>query len=212
MKSQDNMINDNKRFDIENYYSSEDLVVFVDEVGRGCVFGDVVACAVAIPKGYFTDNVKDSKKLSDKNRREVSKKLIDDGIIYSIGRISPKIIDEVNILNATFMAMNNAIEDLLIKLDDISPEIVVDGLKANIKFEHHNLVHGDDSSFGVGCASILAKVYRDDLCADWDLDYPIYGIAKHKGYGTPAHKRAVIENGPSPLHRRTFIKKWVTYD
>lgn len=204
----DQQISPMKAFDLIHAYHTNDLAIFVDEVGRGPVLGDVVACAVAIPKDFFLEGIRDSKKMTDKRRREVDALLKEHGIGYAIGRQDAAIIDEINILQATYRAMDEAIRTLQETLLLKQVPILVDGLPAKLSYPHEAFTKGDDRSFGIACASVLAKVYRDNLCQAWDGLYPGYGIAKHKGYGTKTHKEAVLKLGPTPIHRLSFISKW----
>ncbi len=201
------MDNELKKWDLENYYNKYRVVFYVDEVGRGCLCGDVVSCAVAIPKSYFLEGVKDSKKLTPKKREALKKQLVSDGIDFAFGRVSSKVIDEINILNATYVSMNKAIQSLSDKLKLNPDVIVVDGNPGKVKGPCLFLPKGDQNSFGVACASILAKQYRDSLCADWENKYPGYQIDKHKGYGTKVHRQKLLELGPSPIHRQSFLGK-----
>ncbi|MDO5725460.1 MAG: ribonuclease HII [Tissierellia bacterium] len=189
-------------------------VIGIDEVGRGCLAGDVVACAVCIDMENILEGVKDSKKLSPKKREAMSEKILENVVAFSIGRQSAQIIDKINIRQATLRAMKSALDSCLIDLHKkgIEPHIVlVDAEKIESKIPLISIKHGDELSYAIGCASIVAKVHRDNLCLDWDEIYPEYGIKQHKGYGTKAHRQALIKYGPSPIHRRSFLtnmEKW----
>lgn len=180
----------------------------VDEAGRGPLLGSVVACAVYINKidDDIFEMVNDSKKLSEKKRELIYDKLISsDSIKYGIGVASEKEIDEINILNATFLAMNRALENLNIS-DKL---VVVDGNKLikQYKGKQEYLVKGDSKNLSIALASIIAKVTRDNMMYEYDKIYKEYGIASHKGYGTKKHYEAIEKYGILPIHRKTFLKK-----
>lgn len=180
----------------------------VDEAGRGPLLGSVVACAVYINKidDDIFEMVNDSKKLSEKKRELIYDKLISsDSIKYGIGVASEKEIDEINILNATFLAMNRALENLNIS-DKL---VVVDGNKLikQYKGKQEYLVKGDSKNLSIALASIIAKVTRDKMMYEYDKIYKEYGIASHKGYGTRKHYEAIEKYGILPIHRKTFFKK-----
>lgn len=180
----------------------------VDEAGRGPLLGSVVACAVYINKidDDIFEMVNDSKKLCEKKRELIYDKLISsDSIKYGIGVASEKEIDEINILNATFLAMNRALENLNIS-DKL---VVVDGNKLikQYKGKQEYLVKGDSKNLSIALASIIAKVTRDKMMYEYDKIYKEYGIASHKGYGTKKHYEAIEKYGILPIHRKTFLKK-----
>jgi len=175
----------------------------VDEVGRGALMGPVVAAAVIIPTNVMPlliGQVNDSKKLNPKKRAELAG-LIKETCDYGIGEISNKYIDETNILKSTLLAMNLAIAKLK-KID----YVLVDGNQElhNCPIEQQTVIKGDSKSISIAAASIIAKEYRDDLMRSVDKDYPNYGFAKHKGYGTKRHMKAIKKYGPCDLHRLTF--------
>ena len=177
----------------------------IDEVGRGCLFGPVTAAAVIMPlslKGNkdIINGIEDSKKLTAKKREELSKKIIEKSISYSIYSISEKTIDEINILNATKLAMINAVKNLKIK-----PDILfIDALKIDIDIKQISIIKGDLKSYSIGCASILAKVCRDEIMNNLPEEYQKYKISKNKGYGTKEHLEAIKKYGPSNMHRFSF--------
>ena len=178
----------------------------VDEVGRGPLAGPVVCCAVIMPENDIIDGVTDSKKLSEKKREELSKIIKEKAVAFSIAEISEKEIDEINILEAVKKCMVKAVEGLKVK-----PDItLVDGNDTGLNIKAKYVVKGDLNSYTVGCASIVAKVYRDNLMVEVAKEFPEYGFEKHKGYGTKAHIDKIKEIGPCRLHRKTFIKNfWV---
>ena len=176
----------------------------VDEVGRGCVAGPVVACALILPKGCKIEGVRDSKKLSKNTRRGLEKKIIEAAKSYAFGVVDADEIDETNILAATLKAMSIAIKGL-----DMSPKtVIVDGTFApDCRYPVTCLKSGDSLSQTVAAASILAKVNRDRMMLEFCEQFPEYGFSAHKGYGTKKHFEAISGFGLCPLHRRTFLKK-----
>lgn len=176
-------------------------VIGVDEVGRGCLAGPVYAAAVIIPEGFDTTGLTDSKKISAKRREEVSKK-IHGGCHVSLGFATVEEIDEINILQASLLAMRRAVDGLKQKV----AYVIVDGNQKipGITLPQETIIKGDFRAEPIAAASIVAKVYRDNLMKDFDVNYPGYGLGDHKGYGTKAHKEAIAELGPTVLHRATF--------
>ncbi len=185
------------------------LIAGCDEVGRGCLFGSVLAATVILPKDLLIEGVKDSKKLSPKKREELYEVIKEKAIAIGVGTISSKIIDEINIKNATRLAMKKAILNLKDKDGQtVIPDFVlVDAEEIDIKLPQKAIIKGDDTCHGIAAASIVAKVIRDRMCLKWAEEYPHYGIEQHKGYGTKLHKEALLAYGPSELHRRSFLKK-----
>ena len=178
----------------------------VDEVGRGPLAGPVVCCAVIMPltESELIAGVDDSKKLSEAKREKLAEAIRQKAIALSIAEVSPEEIDEINILNAVKKCMTAAVNGLGVK-----PDItIVDGCDLKLGFNAEYVVKGDANSYTVGCASIVAKVYRDGLMKGFAPQFPAYGFEKHKGYGTAAHIKAIKENGPCSLHRKTFIKNF----
>ena len=176
------------------------LVCGVDEAGRGPLMGPVCAAAVILPCGLVIEGLNDSKKLSEKKREALFDIITQNAVAYGIGFASVEEIDGINILNAAMLAMNRAIEKL-------TPKAIIDGnCKRSIKIPCETLVGGDAKCPSVAAASILAKVSRDRLCYELDKQYPQYGFAKHKGYGTKDHIAALFEYGPCECHRKTFLK------
>ena len=180
------------------------FVAGVDEVGRGPLAGPVVCCAVIMPMNDIIEGVDDSKKLSEKKREQLAGLIKEKAVCYCIKEISPDEIDSINILNAVKKCMTDAVNGL-----EIQPSItLVDGVDTDLPINAEYLVKGDSKSYTIGCASILAKVYRDNLMKDYAKIYPEYGFEKHKGYGTKIHIDKIKEIGPCKLHRRTFIKNF----
>ena len=182
------------------------LVCGVDEAGRGPLAGPVCAAAVILPPDLEIEGLNDSKKLTDKRRRALYDVITDQAIAYGIAFASEQEIDEINILQATFLAMRRAVEQLAIKPD----LALVDGNREPDfgAIPVKTIIKGDSLSANIAAASILAKVTRDRYMEEQDKIYPQYGFALHKGYGTQAHYAALREFGACPLHRRTFLKKF----
>lgn len=173
----------------------------VDEAGRGPLAGNVVAAAVIMPEGLVIEGLNDSKKLSEK-KRDALFEIIKEKTVYSIAWATPAEIDELNILNATMLAMRRAVEGLPEKADFA----LIDGnCSRGFSIPTKTVVGGDAKSMSIAAASVLAKVTRDRQCAELDKLYPEYGFAGHKGYPTKAHREKVIEIGPCPEHRRSFL-------
>lgn len=181
------------------------MIAGVDEAGRGPLAGDVFAAAVILPYDYLPEGLNDSKKISEKKREKLYDEITKNAISYAIGRASANEIDEINILQATYEAMRRAVAGLSIVPD----YVLIDGNPVtDMPFLHASIVKGDSLSLSIAAASIIAKVSRDRYMLEMDSIYPGYGFAVHKGYGTKAHKDAVWEFGPCPIHRRSFLKKW----
>lgn len=176
----------------------------VDEAGRGPLAGPVCAAAVILPKGVIIEGVNDSKKLSEKKRESLFDIIREQALSYSIAYATVDEIEEINILNATMLAMRRAIDGLEIKAD----YAMIDGNKIPpIDIDAECIVKGDAKSMSIACASILAKVSRDRLLYKYAEEYPMYGFDKHKGYGTKVHREAILKYGPCPYHRKSFLKK-----
>ena len=208
-----------EKLGIEKEFLSKDfgLVAGVDEVGRGPLAGPVVCCAVIMPleENLLIEGVDDSKKLSAKKREELALEIKKKAVSYCIYEVSPEVIDEINILNAVKLCMVKAVEGLKVK----PYALIVDGNDTHLDFsgddylkEVKYVIKGDAKSYTVGCASILAKVYRDNLMDNYDSVYPEYGFIKHKGYGTALHIEAIKNHGLTPLHRKSFTKNFVKQD
>ena len=193
-------------WDIENGYYEQGirLICGVDEAGRGPLAGPVCAAAVILPANLEIPGLNDSKKLSDKRRRELFPVICREAIAWSVAFADHNEIDEINILQATYLAMERAIKGL-----SVEPELaLIDGNRAkDFGLPVQTVIHGDSLSASIAAASILAKVSRDDLMLEMEKAYPGYGFEIHKGYGTKAHYEAIQAKGPSPIHRMTFLKK-----
>lgn len=177
-------------------------VAGVDEVGRGCLFGDVVAAAVILPVGLVLEEVNDSKKLSEKKRERLFEQIQQEALAIGIGIVDVPTIEAINIKQASRLAMKRAVEQL-----DPQPDfLLVDAERVESTIGQMAVIHGDALSQSIAAASIIAKVTRDRMCREWDVQYPEYGIGLHKGYATKYHRERIAEIGPSPLHRKTFLK------
>ncbi|MCR5295492.1 MAG: ribonuclease HII [Lachnospiraceae bacterium] len=190
----------------ERKFGDLGLVCGIDEVGRGPLAGPVMAGAVILPKDHPILYLNDSKKLSEKKREELYEVILREALAYGIGTASEQRIDEINILNATYEAMREAIGKL-----PLQPDVLLnDAVKIpGVQIRQIPIVKGDAKSVSIAAASILAKVTRDRLMVEMDKTYPGYGFAKNKGYGTAEHIRALKELGPSPIHRRSFISHFI---
>lgn len=191
----------------EDTYDACAYICGIDEAGRGPLAGPVVAAAAVLPKDCQIFYLNDSKKLSEKKRDLLFDEIKEKAVAYGIGIVSPQVIDEINILQATYEAMRQAISQL-----NVIPEILLNDAVTipGVDIMQVPIVKGDAKSVSIAAASILAKVTRDRMMMEYDQIYPEYGFAKHKGYGTAAHIAALKEYGPCPIHRRTFIKNFVT--
>ncbi|MCQ2306546.1 MAG: ribonuclease HII [Bacteroidales bacterium] len=187
---------------LKQYYTDDLIEAGCDEAGRGCIAGPVVAAAVILPRGMDFPDFDDSKKLTEKQREKLRIKVLDDALAYGVGIVSAKEIDEINILNASFLAMHRAIDQLKIR-----PELLlIDGNRFNpYKGIRHQCIVGGDAKYqSIAAASILAKTTRDHIMEEYHKEFPQYNWLKNKGYPTPEHKNAVAEHGVSPIHRMTF--------
>lgn len=182
-----------------------EIICGVDEAGRGPLAGPVYAAAVILPKGHIVEGVNDSKKLSEKKRELLFDKIIDECVCYSIGTASEKEIDEINILQSTYLAMKRAVDGL-----EIVPQLaLIDGnrIPPLTSTDARAIVKGDAKSASIACASILAKVSRDRYMLEMAKKYPEYQFEKHKGYGTKLHYEMIDKYGICEIHRKTFLKK-----
>ncbi|OWA33745.1 ribonuclease HII [Saccharibacillus sp. O16] len=191
-------------FEKELWAEGYEQIAGVDEVGRGCMFGDVIAAAVILPAGLKIEGIDDSKKLSEKKRDKLYEVILREAVAVGVGRVDPQTIDRINIKQASRLAMKMAIEAL-----EPQPDVLlVDAEKVDVELPQRAVIKGDSLSQSIGAASIIAKVTRDRLCmGEWEQNYPGYGIAVHKGYGTAAHREKILELGISDLHRHSFLVK-----
>jgi ribonuclease HII len=173
----------------------------VDEVGRGPLFGPVVAAAVILAPGFRFDGLTDSKKLTEKKRNELDVVIRANAVCWAIAEVDAETIDRINIRQASLLAMHRAVGQLA-----LSPDyLLIDGRDViDSECRQQAVIHGDAISFSIAAASVLAKVCRDRLLVELDHEYPGYGLARHKGYGCPAHLAALQRLGPTPLHRKSF--------
>ncbi len=195
----------------ENKYISQgkNLICGVDEAGRGPLAGPVCAAAVIMPEGLIIEGVNDSKKLTAKKREKLFDIIKNEAICYSVAFASASEIDEINILNATHLAMTRAVEGL----EKVPEVVLVDGNSLpKWYYDSEAIIKGDAVCHSIACASILAKVSRDRLMLLEAEKYPQYSFENHKGYGTKVHVQALKEHGPCPIHRKTFLKKILKTD
>ncbi|EEQ61644.1 ribonuclease HII [Enterocloster sp. OA13] len=195
----------------EKEYGSSAFICGIDEAGRGPLAGPVAAGAVILPKDCRILYLNDSKKLSEKRREELFEEIKEKAVAWSVGIATPARIDEINILQATYEAMREAVGQLTVKPDVLLNDAVT---IPDLDILQVPIIKGDAKSLSIAAASILAKVTRDHMMAGYEEMFPGYGFAKHKGYGTAAHIAAIRELGPCPIHRRTFIRNFVgqTYE
>ena len=189
------------------YNTGLNYICGIDEAGRGPLAGPVVVGAVILPKNSFIEGVNDSKKVSEKKREILYEKITEEAIAWSVGIIDQKMIDEVNILNATKLGVTEALTKLKKK-----PELIlVDALQNmdTLGINYKSIIKGDAKCYCIAAASIIAKVTRDRIMRQWDEVFPEYGFAKHKGYGTKTHIEAIKQYGICPLHRKTFVKNFI---
>lgn len=176
----------------------------IDEVGRGPLAGPVVCCALIMPLDDLIEGVDDSKKIAEPKREKLAALIRERAVAYAIGEVSPQEIDKINILNAVRKCMTSAVNALSVKPD----AVLVDGNDIRLPFAAEYVVGGDGLSYTIGAASIVAKVYRDQMMKEYGELYPMYAFGSNKGYGTAAHIAAIREHGLCPIHRRSFTKNF----
>ena len=182
------------------YNEGVTLIAGVDEVGRGPLIGPVVACACILPVNFYHKDIKDSKKLSEKKREEMYKIIKENAISIGLGIVSEKVIDEVNIYEATKIAMKEAIKNL-----NITPEhVLIDAMKLELNIPSTSIIKGDAKSESIAAASIIAKVTRDHMLDEMDKEYPMYDLKNNKGYGSKKHLEALQTYGPCKYHRVSY--------
>lgn len=193
-------------FAYEREYAAYQTICGIDEVGRGPLAGPVVASAVILPKNCDILYINDSKKLSEKKREMLYDEIMEKAVAVGIGIVGPERIDEINILQATYEAMREAISKL-----SVQPDLLLnDAVKIpGVDIPQVSIIKGDAKSASIGAASIIAKVTRDRMMVEYDSIFPEYGFAANKGYGTAVHIAALKELGPTPIHRRSFISNFV---
>ena len=193
-----------KQIEQKLYNQGKKYISGIDEAGRGPLAGPVVVASVILPQDSMIEGVNDSKKISEKKREKIFKKITEEAISYGIGIIGQNEIDEINILNATKKGLTLSLKELSIKPDYILVDALYGIDTLNIPYE--SIIKGDSKSYSIAAASIIAKVTRDRIMKQWAEVYPQYGFEQHKGYGTLKHREAIKEYGLCPLHRRSFTK------
>ena len=188
------------RYEKELYQAGYLAIAGIDEVGRGPLAGPVVAAAVILPPGCKIKGLNDSKKIPKKKHQEIYKEVMDKALAVGIGLMDSEIIDQVNIYEATKLAMKEALSKLSLKPD----YLLIDAMKLDIDIPQESIIKGDANSLSIAAASVVAKVTRDKLMADYDKEYPGYDFAKNAGYGTKSHLQGLERNGVTPIHRKTF--------
>ncbi len=188
------------------YLKGFSLIAGIDEVGRGPLAGPVVAAAVILPEGTLIEGINDSKKLTAKKRQQLFDVISEKAVSIGIGLETNYVIDEINILNATYSAMKKAISNLNVKADFI----LVDGSAVpGLETEQEAIIKGDEKSISIAAASIIAKVTRDKMMEDYHIKYPDYNFKSNKGYGSASHIEAIKKNGLCPIHRKSFTKNFI---
>ncbi len=180
------------------------LVAGVDEVGRGSLFGPVVAAAVILDRGYRVRGLRDSKLLLAERREILAERIREHAVAWAVAAVDAARIDQINIYQASRVAMLEAVR----QLQTVPDYLLIDAVKLDCDLHQRSIIHGDALSASIAAASIIAKVERDRLVREWDPVFPAYGLASNKGYSTPRHLAALREHGPSPLHRQSFAPVW----
>jgi ribonuclease HII len=192
------------RFEKKVWQLGRRLVAGVDEVGRGSLFGPVVAAAVILDPEYRIRGLRDSKLLPAERREVLAERIREHAIAWAIAAVDAARIDQINIYQASRLAMREAV----LGLNPGADHLLVDALRLDCELPQQPIIHGDAISASIAAASIIAKVERDRMIVDWDPVFPAYGLASNKGYSTPRHLAALREHGPSPLHRQSFAPVW----
>jgi ribonuclease HII len=192
------------RYEKEAWRSGARLIAGVDEVGRGSLFGPVVAGAVILDPGYRIRGLRDSKLLLKERREILAKRIQEHAVAWAVAAVDAARIDQINIYHASLLAMKYAIA----QLQPAADYLLLDAVRLVCDTPQKKIIHGDALSASIAAASILAKVERDRLVSEWDPVFPVYGLASNKGYSTPRHLAALREHGPSPLHRQSFAPVW----
>lgn len=192
------------RYEKKAWESGARLVAGVDEVGRGSLFGCVVAAAVILDPAYRVRGLRDSKLLLPERREVLAQRIREHAVAWAIAAVDAARIDQINIYHASRAAMRDAV----IQLVPAADHLLVDAMRIDCDVPQHAIIHGDALSASIAAASILAKVERDRMMCEWDAVFPQYGLASHKGYSTPKHVAALRELGPTPLHRQSFAPVW----
>lgn len=192
------------RYEKEAWQGGARLVAGVDEVGRGSLFGCVVAAAVILDPAYRIRGLRDSKLLLAERREVLAQRIREHSIAWAIAAVDAARIDQINIYHASRAAMREAV----LRLMPAADHLLIDAVRVDCELPQKPIIHGDALSASIAAASILAKVERDRIMCEWDSVFPAYGLASHKGYSTPKHLRALQELGPTPLHRQSFAPVW----
>ena len=196
------------KFEKLAWASGAQLVAGVDEVGRGCLFGPVVAAAVILEPGYRIKGLRDSKLIDQETREKLAERIKQHAIAYEVATVDVARIDQLNIYWASLLAMREAIAQLVPAPD----HLLVDAVRVNWECPQTNIIHGDALSVSIAAASIIAKVHRDEMIRRWDPVFPQYDLASNKGYRSPKHLAALNEYGPTPLHRLSFAPVWMCHE
>ncbi len=192
------------RYEKNAWASGAVMVAGVDEVGRGSLFGPVVAAAVILERGYRVRGLRDSKLLLPERREVLAPRIREHAVAWAVAAVDAARIDQINIYQASRLAMRGAV----LRLQPAADYLLVDAVRLDCEAEQKAIIHGDALSASIAAASILAKVERDRMMCEWDAVFPEYGLASHKGYSTPQHLAALEKYGPTPLHRQSFAPVW----
>jgi ribonuclease HII len=192
------------RYEKRAWASGAAMVAGVDEVGRGSLFGPVVAAAVILDPGYRIRGLRDSKLLPAERREALAPRIREHAIAWTLAAVDAARIDQINIYQASCLAMREAV----MRLKPAADHLLIDAVRLECALPQHAIIHGDALSASIAAASILAKVERDRILCEWDAVFPEYGLASHKGYSTPQHLAALQQYGPTPLHRQSFAPVW----
>lgn len=193
------------RYEKKAWETGAALVAGVDEVGRGSLFGPVVAAAVILDRGYRIRGLRDSKLLLPERRELLAPRIREHAVAWAVAAVDAARIDQINIYHASRLAMREAV----LLLQPAADHLLIDALRLECDVPQRAIIHGDALSASIAAASILAKVERDRLMCEWDAIFPEYGLASHKGYSTPQHIAALQKHGPTPLHRQSFAPVWM---
>src|SRR5437870_3067594 len=192
------------RYEKRAWASGAAMVAGVDEVGRGSLFGPVVAAAVILDRSYRIRGLRDSKLLLADRREILAERIREHAVAWAVAAVDAARIDQINIYHASRVAMQEAVA----LLNPGADHLLIDAMKLDCQLPQRAIIHGDALSASIAAASILAKVHRDRMIAEWDPVFPVYGLRSNKGYSTPKHLAALREHGPSPLHRQSFAPVW----
>jgi ribonuclease HII len=192
------------KFEKQAWQSGARMIAGVDEVGRGSLFGPVVAAAVILDPGYRIRGLRDSKLLLAERREVLAERIREHAVAWAIAAVDAARIDQINIYQASRVAMREAV----IRLEPGPDHLLIDAMRLDCELPQRAIIHGDALSASIAAASILAKVERDRMVREWDPVFPVYGLASNKGYSTPHHLAALRQHGPSPLHRQSFAPVW----